>query len=316
MEYLNIALSLATLALLLYAVRALRTIGGKISTLQSQQSKGVKEIERQISSQRQYLKRVAQLQALPHLDAKSRDWKFIVSMTSHAPRFHALSEVIESLKSQILQPQSILLNISHSEVADLPDKIKALAKDGFITIVSTEDLGPAKKLVPTLQSHKHLPVIVIDDDLSFDSELFLHLMAQHYLYPTAIIASRVHQVTTNTKGEINRFEEWNKQFISNDGPSKDLMPTSGAGTLYPPDSLHLDASNGDLYRRISNYTDDLWWYFQGRRKGTLVRRVSGFSDLNFIDATQEAGLWKNGNQERNEANLLNLVQEYGNPLTL
>lgn len=310
------AIVLLTLALLLYAVRSLRIIGSKLSSLQSQQSKGVKEIERQISGQRQFLKRVTQLQALSLVTSKSHDWKFVVSLTSHGPRFHALAEVLESLKSQVLQPQSILLNIAHDEIGILPERVSALAKEGFISIISTEDLGPAKKLIPTLQSHKHLPVIVIDDDLEFDSELFLHLMVQYYLYPKAIIASRVHQVTVNLKGEVNRFDQWNKQYIEGDGPAADLMPTSGAGTLYPPESLHADAADADLYRSLSNYTDDLWWYFQGRRNGTLVRRISGFSDLNFIDATQEAGLWKNGNQERNESNLLNLIQEYGNPLAL
>ena len=309
-------IALVTLALLLYAVRSLRIIGSKLSSLQSQQSKGFKEIERQISGQGQFLKRITQLQALPLVTSKSHDWKFVVSLTSHAPRFHALAEVLHSLQSQVLQPQSIHLNIAHDEINKLPAEVTELATTGYITIVATDDLGPAKKLIPTLVSQKEIPIIVIDDDLEFDPELFLHLMVQHYLYPKAVIASRVHQVTTNVKGDINPFTQWNKQYTESDGPAADLMPTSGAGTLYPPESLHPDAASADLYRTLSNYTDDLWWYFQGRRNGTLVRRISGFSDLNFIDATQEAGLWKNGNQDRNESNLLNLVQEYGNPLHL
>lgn len=307
-------IALLTLALLLYAVRSMRIIGSKISALQSQQSRGVKEIERQISSQRQILKRITQLQALPLVATETRDWKFVVSLTSHAPRFHALAQVLEGLKSQVLQPQSILLNIANEEISALPEKVKALADEGFIEIVGTDDLGPAKKLIPTLQSHKDLPIITIDDDLEFDSELCLHLMVQHYLFPKAIIASRVHQVTMNSDGAVNRFDQWNKQYLESEGPAADLMPTSGAGTLYPPHSLHPDATDGDLYRQLSNFTDDLWWYFQGRRNGTLVRRISGFSDLNFVESTQEAGLWKNGNLERNESNLLNLLEKYGNPL--
>ena len=303
-----------SLAFLLYAVRSLRIIGSKLSALQSQQSKSARDMERQISNQRQTLKRITQLQALPLVATETRDWKFVVSLTSHAPRFHALAQVLEGLKSQVLQPQSILLNIAHKEISALPEKVKALADTGFIQIVGTDDLGPAKKLVPTLQSHKDQPIIVIDDDLEFDSELCLHLMVQHYLFPKAIIASRVHQVTMNSNDEVNSFDQWNKQYVESEGPAADLMPTSGAGTLYPPQALHPDATDADLYQQLSNFTDDLWWYFQGRRNGTLVRRLSGFSDLNFIESTQEAGLWKNGNLERNESNLKNLLEKYGNPL--
>jgi len=32
--------------------------------------------------------------------------------------------------------------------------------------------------------------------------------------------------------------------------------------------------------------------------------------LNFIDGTQEVGLWKNGNQDRNDPNLESLLQKY------
>jgi len=167
-----------------------------------------------------------------------------------------------------------------------------------------------------LKTERELPIIVIDDDLDFDTELFMHLMAQHHLYPKAVIASRVHQITTQVNGDLKRFDQWNKQFVESDGPAADLMPTSGSGTLYPVGSLHSDAADAELYQQLSNFTDDLWWYFQARRNGTLTRRISGFSDLNFIEATQEAGLWKNGNQDRNESNLLNLIQKYGNPLQL
>jgi hypothetical protein len=47
-----------------------------------------------------------------------------------------------------------------------------------------------------------------------------------------------------------------------------------------------------------------------------VRRLSGLDHLNFIDATQEVGLWKNGNQDRNEVNLKALLAKYGNPINL
>ena len=311
-----IAVSLFSLSALIYAIRSLRIIGSKVSSLQTQQSKSNKELQREIRENRQVINRASQGNLHPYFGSKDLSWDFVLSLTSHAPRFHALQEVLEGLKHQVLQPQSIHLNIAREEVGKLPHGVLDLASSGFITITETDDLGPAKKLIPTLLKSEDYPIIVIDDDLTINPGLFLHLMTQHQLFPQSIIASRVHQVTINSTGDINPFSQWNKQYVGSDGPAADLMPTSGAGTLYPAGALHADAQDAKLYRELSDFTDDLWWYFQGRRKGILVRRISGFSDLNFIENTQDAGLWKNGNQDRNEANLLKLVKRYGNPLQM
>ena len=154
----------------------------------------------------------------------------------------------------------------------------------------------------------------LQEDQYFENDLFLHLMINHYLYPDAIIAARVHQLAVNDSKDVLPFSAWHKHYDLSEGPSNDLMPTSGAGTLFPPKAMHEDASNAALYTELSHNTDDLWWYFQARRKGTLVRRLSGLDHLNFIDSTQDDGLWKNGNQDRNEVNLKALLAQYGNPI--
>ena len=220
---------------------------------------------------------------------------------------------LAALKTQILQPQSINVFIAESDMAVLPESVKQLEKSGYIKIASCDDLGSGKKLIPALKTQGKLPIITIDDDLYFENDLFLHLMINHYLYPATIIAARVHRLATNEAGEVLPFSQWHKHYDLAEGPAKDLMPTTGAGTLFPPKALHEDASDSALYTKLSHNTDDLWWYFQARRKGTLIRRLSGLDHLNFIDSTQEVGLWKNGNQDRNEVNLKALLDQYGNP---
>jgi hypothetical protein len=141
-------------------------------------------------------------------------------------------------------------------------------------------------------------------------------MIAHRLNPTAIISARTHRLTQSENGEIQDFQNWDKQFETPVGLSRDLLPTSGAGTLFPTGSLHPDAGDGKLYEEYAKNTDDLWWYFQARRNGTLVMRIEGFSSLNFVPDSQEVGLWSNGNQERNEVNLKALLGKYGNPLLM
>ena len=313
---LSLALGALSVLLLAYLVRGSRQLGTKLSKLESSNNKGFKSIEKMLIAQEALAKRNSQLLYLMQVQRKELDWKFEVSVTSHPARFNALALSLSALKSQILQPQSINVFIAETDIAALPDSIKELEKSGYIKISPCEDLGSGKKLIPALKVQSNLPIITIDDDLYFENDLFLHLMINHYLYPDAIIAARVHQLAVNDSKDVLPFSAWHKHYDLSEGPSNDLMPTSGAGTLFPPKAMHEDASNAALYTELSHNTDDLWWYFQARRKGTLVRRLSGLDHLNFIDSTQDDGLWKNGNQDRNEVNLKALLAQYGNPINL
>ena len=312
---LAVLLSALSLLLLAYLIRGSRQLGTKLSKLQSSNNKNFKDIEQMLTAQARSAKRSEQLLYLPYIQGQNPDWKFEVSVTSHPARFNALATALTALKTQILQPQGINVFIAQADLAALPDSVKQLEKSGYITIESCEDLGSGKKLIPSLGKQGKHPIITIDDDLYFENDLFLHLMINHYLYPEAIIAARVHRLSQNESGDVLPFSQWHKHYDLSEGPSTDLMPTTGAGTLFPPKSMHEDVSDVSLYTKLSHNTDDLWWYFQARRKGTLVRRLSGLDVLNFIDSTQEVGLWKNGNQDRNEVNLKALLAQYGNPLS-
>ena len=312
---LAVLLSALSVLLLVYLVRGSRQLGTKMSKLQSSNIKNFKVIEQELIAQANSAKRREQLLYLPLIQSKDPDWKFEVSVTSHPARFNALATSLAALKTQILQPQSIHLFIANTDMAVLPNSVKQLEKSGYIKITTCDDLGSGKKLIPALKTQGKHPIITIDDDLYFENDLFLQLMINHYLYPDTIVAARVHRLAVNEAGEVLPFSDWHKHYDLTEGPAKDLMPTTGAGTLFPPRALHDDTSDTALYTNLSHNTDDLWWYFQARRKGTLIRRLSGLDQLDFIDSTQEVGLWKNGNQDRNEVNLKALLDLYGNPLS-
>lgn len=316
MNLLNVIISALALLLLVYIVRSSRELGTKLSKHQSANAKGFKEIQVAFDALELNAKKRKPLLYLPYLQGQGVDWKFDLCVTSHPQRFEALGKALALLKNQILQPQNIFVFIADGDVALLPNSIKELEKSNYIKVIACDDLGSGKKLIPALEKQGKLPLITIDDDLIFDNDLFLYLMIEHYLFPHSIIAARVHRVVEDDAQQVQSFSQWHKHFDLSEGPSSDFMPTSGAGTLFPANSLHNDVSSVELYSKLSHNTDDLWWYFQARRQGTLVRRLAGFDQLNFIDSTQEVGLWKNGNQERNEVNLNLLLSEYGNPIHL
>jgi hypothetical protein len=241
---------------------------------------------------------------------KAVNWEHVVSLTSYPERFDTLSQTLNSLLAQRLIAKKIYLNIAQEDMSKLPASVKDFASSGLININACENLGPGKKLIPTLKLEKNLPIIVVDDDLIFDTDLTLKLMIVHHLSPGTIIASRVHKITHTPEGEVSAYSKWQKNYSLSNGPSMDLFATSGAGTLYKAEFFHEDVTDEKTYSELAFHTDDLWWFIQSKRVGTKTKRLPGQSVLNYIDGTQEIGLWNNGNKERNDLNLKTLIKRY------
>ena len=310
MAYLKLALLVIVFAATIYLIRGNRAIGSKLSAYQQENRKSFKEIAAQMHRSEDALQ-LLNLLALPDL-GDNKNWKYILSFTSFPARFASLPELIPSITNQTLPPKEIHLNIAKSEISQLPQSLRNHLEVAGIKIFEVSDIGPGKKLIPTL-NRTDLPVIVIDDDLIIDPDLTLKIMIQHNLYPNSVIASRAHHVTIEKNGNIQTFAQWEKQWSQSNGPEAEMFATSGAGTLFTKELLHPEALDEDLYAELSFHTDDLWWYFQARRIGVNVRRVPGVRPLNFIPDTQEQGLWRTGNQERNETNLIRLLDKFGKP---
>jgi hypothetical protein len=303
-----------TLVTSIYVARSLRIIGSKVTEVLVQG----RALEKKLATSQKDLHQdsgalLAKMNLLnlqiPGIAEK--DFNFILSLTSHPARFDALALALPELKKQVLQPSEIIVNIAHGDLNQLPQSIRDLAATGYIVFNECADLGPGKKLIPTIQLYPNLPIIVLDDDLILTPDLTLQLMLEHHLYPDSIIASRVHRVTYTSDGSLEPFSAWEKASDALAGPSFDLLATSGAGTLFPAGSLHPEALDEARYVELAFHTDDLWWYFQGRRNGTSVRRLPGYRSLDFIPETQEVGLWQTGNKDRNDINLKKLVDEIG-----
>jgi len=241
---------------------------------------------------------------------KAVNWEHVISLTSHPERFNTLSQTLNSLLVQRLIAKNIYLNIAQEDLSKLPDSVKDLASSGLIKINTCENLGPGKKLIPTLKIEKSLPIIVVDDDLIFETDLTLKLMIVHHLSPGAIVAARVHKIIHTPEGKISAYSNWQKNYSLSDGPSMDLFATSGAGTLYKAEFFHSDVTDEKTYKELAFHTDDLWWFIQSKRVGIKTKRLPGQSILNFIDGTQDDGLWNSGNKERNDRNLKALLERY------
>ena len=241
---------------------------------------------------------------------KNVSWDHVISLTSHPARFSTLDQSLKQLLDQHLIPKKVYLNIAEADMGKLPDSVKQLESGGILKINSCSDLGPGKKLIPTLKLEETLPIIVVDDDLVFESDLTLKLMVQHHLTPKNVVASRVHEIIFEANGDVAPYSKWVKNYSLSNGPGSNLFATSGAGTLYKKEFFHKDVMDEATYKELCFHTDDLWWHIQSKRIGVKTKRMPGFSVLNFIDGTQEVGLWQSGNQDRNDPNLKGLLKKY------
>jgi len=241
---------------------------------------------------------------------KSISWDHVISLTSHPARFSTLDQSLKQLLSQRLIPKKVYLNIAEADIDKLPKSVRDLESEGVLKINSCSDLGPGKKLIPTLKLEESLPIIVVDDDLVFETDLTIKLMVQHHLSPNNIVASRVHKIIFEANNNVSSYGKWIKNYSLSNGPASDLFATSGAGTLYKKEFFHKDVMDEATYKELCFHTDDLWWYVQSKRIGVKTKRLPGFSVLNFIDGTQEDGLWRSGNKDRNDPNLKALLNKY------
>ena len=234
-------------------------------------------------------------------------------MTSYSARFQSLNAVLESVMTWTRLPEKIYLNISSLAIDKLPNEIHASEYSKLLILNPTLDLGPCTKLVPMLDLEKDLPIVTIDDDVVFSSNRIEQLLTEHANYPAAIVAGRTHLITRDSSNQINPYLQWELEQNHIDGPSKEIFPTGVGMVLYPQNSMHVDVKDIELIQSYSLHNDDLWQYFQARRVGTQIRQVPERAPLNYLEGTQEVGLWNTGNQTRNDVVLKSLLDLYGDP---
>jgi hypothetical protein len=236
--------------------------------------------------------------------------KFDVSITSHPARFPALSHVLRSLKDQTLYPDRIFVFLSASDLKQF--EFSAVSNIKNLSLFSCKDLGPGTKLLPRLAMGHDRPIIVIDDDLQYDSNLFQGLVEAHIASPELIVGSRAHRVVRTDSNEVADYLSWDRE-VEDIKPAWNIFTTSGHGTLYPPGCFAPSILDVSRFMRLSFHTDDLWYFFHARIAGTEASKLPGVRALLPLENTQQVALWRENVPYRNNLNLKLLIENYGDP---
>ena len=216
--------------------------------------------------------------------------ELVLSLTSYPARFSTLHLTLASLLDQTVRPDRIILWIADNDLDQLPPKVRRLKQRG-IQIRRCEDLRSFKKLVPALESFPDSFIATADDDLDYPAEWLEELVAG--VSGSMIVCHRAHRPIRRADGKLAPYLDWalDVQDEAARAPSADIVPTSGAGALYPPRSLHPMVTDRSLFQRLCPHGDDLWFYWCARMAGTLSRKVGGHMRLVSWPGSQDTSLW-------------------------
>ena len=242
--------------------------------------------------------------------------EFEVSITSYSKRFESLFIVLSEILDWDILPKRVNLNLTQSDYELLPRKFLESNFSYLCSINIVEDWGPATKLIPSLMNQTTLPIVTIDDDVHYEANQITKLLIEHIVFPSCIIAGRAHRILLSKDNTPLPYMEWDLETRERIGPSASLFPTGVGMVLYPPDVLHKDVFNLMRFPKDVFWNDDIWFFFQARRKGTLVRHVPNGQPLIYVEGSQDIGLWLNGNQVRNDTIFTKLCEIYGNPVLM
>lgn len=236
--------------------------------------------------------------------------ELIVSLTSYPARFPTLHLTLRSLLRQTTRPDRLILWIAHDDINLLPRSVHKLTRQG-LEIRACEDLRSYKKLIPAIEAFPDAFIVTADDDLYYGPHWLKTLV--EVSDRQTIVCHRAHRPVYDQQGRLRPYREWELSVHDEAAraPSTAIMPTSGAGVLYPPGSLHRTVTDRSLFEALCPDGDDLWFYWCARMAGTLCRKVGPRMRLIPWSGTQDSSLWNSNERGGNDRMIAALQARFG-----
>ncbi len=243
----------------------------------------------------------------------------IVSLTSHPGRILTIDQCIKSLLEQTVLPQKILLWLSQKQFPTLehglPKKLLKMLEENaavFELRWTEDDLAPHKKYYYTMKEYPEFPIIIVDDDVIYDTTLVEKLMESYKKYPDCVSCMRANLIMFKPNGELRSYNGWLKGYtILLDQPSYQLLPTGVGGVLYPPKCLPVEAFDSNVIKETCHYCDDLWLKVMSVHNGYRTVVPSNYCAYEEIDGTQDVALWrKNVDRDNNDISMEKILNYY------
>ena len=191
--------------------------------------------------------------------------KVIVSLTSHTKE--RLANVPFFLFASIIRHNfdfvKIVLTLYKDDVQFIPPQLYTMIKCGLVElIVADVNLRCHLKYFYAMKKYRNLPIITIDDDSVYPSEMIPDLLKLHQIYPDVILARSARLIDRHKP-----YKDWIElvsgvekvQFVRQliNQVRQDLNPEGYGGVLYPANILQV---SDDLIDEILHFprADDIY----------------------------------------------------------
>lgn len=206
----------------------------------------------------------------------------VVSLTTLPHRLPLVHYAIESILSQTILPEKIVLWIT-DVVNDrmITPELKSLTQRG-LEIRKVQDVGPHTKLMYSLIEYPNKTIVTVDDDIIYPPNMLQYLWDQHNKYPNAIVANWARELCFDASGKVRGvragklltpilLEKEIEQATTFDSkPNILAFPYGTSGVLYPPQSLNSQVTNVELFKKLCPKEDDIWFKAMGILNKTPV----------------------------------------------
>lgn len=196
------------------------------------------------------------------LNKEKRDVKITVSLTSYPARIKTVDKTIETLLTQTVKPDRIVLWLGEDKFPgkenDLPKKLLKLRELG-LTIGWVKDLRSYTKLIPALRVYPDDIIITVDDDIFYRPDLIEKLYAPFLSDPSCIYAQTVLRVECDKNGNFTPYNSWKYGHVPMAKSFLNHLEGVG-GVLYPPHSMPSETLSESAFKTLAPTVDDVWFW--------------------------------------------------------
>lgn len=107
--------------------------------------------------------------------------RIIVSLTTYSKRIGNIPAVLDSVFSQNVKPDLVVLNLAYDEA--VPVNVQTYIQKHKVEVNRVPDTKVYKKLIPTLRKYPNDCIITIDDDFIYPKGMIEDFMKIHENYP-------------------------------------------------------------------------------------------------------------------------------------
>jgi hypothetical protein len=236
----------------------------------------------------------------------------VVSLTSYPARFASLPLTLNSILTQTVRPEKIILWVSKDDKDQIPSELKDIKNDIF-EIAFCNNIRSFCKIIPSVSNFPDYFNITLDDDVYYWNTCLEELIGRYDANDQKIICHRAHEIIIDGDGLPKKYMDW-KSNINSDSSSPHVFPCGVLGALYAPSIFHEDMCREDIFTQLCPTADDVWLYWMWRMTGHSARKIGSKRRVIEWPGTQEKRLRRlNVDDGGNDRCIRNMIERYGFP---